>query len=126
MSALAREYRLQVEVQGPVTRVTFVCPDGRLHEGTVQALGKELLAVAETVAGGTLWLSLAGVVYLTSTTLEVLLSLRRRVRDAGGRLILSDLGPAVQEVFQITRLDKIFEVHSLKGSLSLSHGSGGK
>jgi anti-anti-sigma factor len=99
-----------------LTRVALVCPGGLLHEGAVQALGKELLALAETVAGGTLWLSLAGVVYLTSTTLEMLLSLRRQVLDAGGRLILSDLGPAVQEVFQITRLDRVIEVHSPQGS----------
>jgi anti-anti-sigma factor len=39
-----------------------------------------------------------------------LLTLRRQLKEAGGRLVLCNLAPAVEEVFHITRLDEHFEL----------------
>jgi anti-anti-sigma factor len=45
-----------------------------------------------------------GVTYLSSAGFRPLLSLQRKVRERGGRLVLCHLDPKVLEVFSVTRL----------------------
>ena len=46
----------------------------------------------------------AHVEYVSSVAFRALLSLRRRVQDIEGRLVLCNLSPLVAEVFKVTRL----------------------
>ena len=49
-------------------------------------------------------LDLRAVRYLSSAGFRPLLSLNRHVRERGGRLVLCNLQPQVEEVFSVTRL----------------------
>jgi anti-anti-sigma factor len=49
-------------------------------------------------------LDFAKVTWLTSAGFRPLLSLHRRIRERGGRLVLCNLSPKVAEIFEVTRL----------------------
>ncbi len=57
-------------------------------------------------------LGLAEVPYLDSAALGVLVDAVRRARENGGGIYLVQVAPFVQRAFEITRLIKIFELHS--------------
>lgn len=63
----------------------------------------------------------ADLLFLGSSGLAVLLDLRARLEDTGGRLRLAGLRPAVSRVFQVTELDKVFDIYpSVESALSLA------
>jgi anti-anti-sigma factor len=49
-------------------------------------------------------LDFTGVTYLSSAGFRPLLSLQRKVREQGGRLVLCNLDPRVEDIFSVTRL----------------------
>lgn len=56
-------------------------------------------------------LDLAGVPFIDSAGLSALVRLFKRVRSQAGRLGLAALQPAVRRVFELTRLERAFEVY---------------
>ena len=56
-------------------------------------------------------LDLAGVPYLDSAALGVLVDAVRRARDNNGIIYLTNMTPFVQRAFEITRLIKIFQIY---------------
>ncbi|HYZ94052.1 MAG TPA: STAS domain-containing protein [Actinomycetota bacterium] len=60
-------------------------------------------------------IDLTGVEFMDSTGLGVLIGALKRLREAGGAMVLAGIRPAVGRVLEITGLDRIFTIH---GSLS--------
>ena len=74
-------------------------------DGLAHALGKQLLeAVPQAGAPPNVVLDLKPVVSLSSEAFRPLLSVRRHVQEAGGRLVLCNLSPGVARALQTTRL----------------------
>lgn len=48
--------------------------------------------------------------YIDSTGLGALVSLSRKIREAGGRLRLSGLNEDLRTLFELTKLDTVFEI----------------
>ncbi|WP_228974421.1 STAS domain-containing protein [Streptomyces sp. DH12] len=61
------------------------------------------------VGGKTLRLDLSGVPFMDSTGLNLLLRLRRRVRDDGSRLVLAGLQPQPRHLLHLTEAYALFE-----------------
>jgi anti-anti-sigma factor len=74
-------------------------------------LGEYLLGLAGRMSGGRLELDLGNVRYLCVTCLGKLVALDRRLRAGGGRLTLLDVAPAVYEVFEVTHLTAVLDLH---------------
>jgi anti-sigma B factor antagonist len=55
-------------------------------------------------------MDLGNVTYLNSSALGLLLRLHKRLRDRGGRLVVSNLAPQVYEVFEVTRLNTLLDI----------------
>jgi anti-sigma B factor antagonist len=53
--------------------------------------------------------------HLSSAALGMLIKLGKEVTRKKGKLILSDIRPQIYEVFRITRLHKMFEIHDTAG-----------
>ena len=98
-----------------------VCPDGdrvlvrftgcdSLNEYNSEAVGADLCRLAEGRQGLHLRLDLRAIRYATSSALGKLVGLHRRLRAAGGRLVLCGPTPEVAEVLSVTRLDTVLEV----------------
>jgi anti-anti-sigma factor len=99
---------LQARKAGDVTLATVLTPD--LNEANAEDLGQELLRLVEGVARPRLRLDLAQVRFLTSTVLGKLVGLHKRVRAAGGELVLLNVAGDVYEVFELTRLHQFLDV----------------
>jgi anti-sigma B factor antagonist len=99
---------LQVEQAGEVTLATITTPE--LGETNVHAVAAELGRLVDGRARPRLRLDLGQVRYLTSTALGRLVALHKRVRAAGGELVLANVTDPVYEVIHLTRLHEVFDV----------------
>ena len=106
---MATQQRIVVSKVGDVTVVKFV--DKKiLDEANIQALGQELFALVELDNRRSIVLNFTDVEFLSSAALGKLITLDRKVKAAKGRLKLSDIRPEILEVFQITKLNKVFDI----------------
>jgi anti-anti-sigma factor len=95
--------RVQSRVQDGVLVVTITEP--RLHGDKVtHGLRRDLQALIDSASATRVVLDFGSVVSLSSEAFRPLLSLRRRLSEAGGRLVLCNLSPQVAQAFQATRL----------------------
>jgi anti-sigma B factor antagonist len=91
---------------------TTICVDGEniyFDEETTAAVREQLFALLAKLPPGNLFLDFGNVSFLTSNTLAMLLSLRKKWVGLGGQLFLKNLSPEVFEVFRMTRLDNVFD-----------------
>jgi anti-sigma B factor antagonist len=102
--------RLEVSEIGDVTVVRFV--DRKIIDtANIQELGDELFSLVENDNHKSLLLNFSHVEFLSSAALNKLILLDRAVKKCGGRLKLCSLRPEIQEVFVITRLNRMFSIH---------------
>lgn len=99
----------KVERQGGEVRIDL-SPLQVLDEAAVQQIREPLLSIVEDANDALVAVNLKGVVYITSSMLETLIQMHRKLREGGGKLLLRHLQPQVQEVFQVTKLDDLFEI----------------
>ena len=80
--------------------VTILHLEGRLDSVTSQAAEKQIVALID---GGArkLLLDGAGITYISSAGLRVLLTLTKKVTALGGKIALSGLVPQVQEIIEL-------------------------
>jgi anti-sigma B factor antagonist len=76
----------------------------------VREVNAELLAVAESEAKLKLVLDFSRVHYLSSEALNRLIELKDQITASGGALRLCGLRPQLAEIFEITRLDRQFDI----------------
>ena len=102
--------RITVNEVGDVVVVRFV--DRKiLDEAIIQELGSELQQVLEQSGKSNMLLCFENVEFLSSAALGKLIKLNVTVKKNGGQLKLSNIRPEIYEVFAITKLNKVFEIH---------------
>src|ERR1700739_3307610 len=80
--------------------------------------GPELEKALERLLGDgrrNVLVNLNGTSFVDSAGLATLVKALKRLRAAGGKLFLAELTPAVRRVFELTRLDRAFELFSSEG-----------
>jgi anti-anti-sigma factor len=116
MTVNPSDFPLQFVDEAGRTVVRF--PAGTaLSESNAEAFAAALLARAEGKERPHLMVDLGGVAMLTSAILSRFVALNARVRELGGRLTLFNTTPTVRQVFKVTRLDTLLEVHALNDPL---------
>ncbi|MEI7781562.1 MAG: STAS domain-containing protein [Planctomycetota bacterium] len=106
---MAVHRRIDVSKVGEVTVVKFV--DKKiLDEASIQELGVELFSLVEHDNRKSVLLNFSNVEFLSSAALGKLITLDRKVKAAKGRLKMSNIRPEIFEVFQITKLNKVFDI----------------
>jgi anti-sigma B factor antagonist len=109
MSSQPRRRRLEVEDLGDVTVVSFT--DRKiLDEQNIQVIGDQLFGLVDENGRKKLLLNFGNVEYMSSAALGKLITLNKKVQSAGGRLVLCNIDPQIREVFEITKLDKLFVI----------------
>jgi anti-sigma B factor antagonist len=107
-------HHLSVKNSDGVTVVEFA--DRKiLDEPAISEIGDELYKLVAGTKGARLLLNFKNVEHLSSAALGVLIKLNKLVCEHHGRLKLSNITPPIFEVFKITRLNKIFEIHDTAG-----------
>jgi anti-anti-sigma factor len=91
--------------------VTVLRPVGRLDHGSSMAFQNTLMAAVGDGAGAKVLVDAAGVDYVSSAGLRAFMIAFKQCRSGGGRLAIAGLKPLVAEIFQISRFDKVLEVH---------------
>ena len=83
-----------------------------IDEVVIRQIGNELTKLVDASPRPRMVISFRGVEHLSSAALGVLISVHNRVKSRGGQLRLCAISKSIFEVFRITRLDKLFQVHA--------------
>jgi anti-anti-sigma factor len=89
--------------------VVVVTPVGRIDSATAKTLEQTLLD-ALGAGSGRLVIDFAGVDYISSAGLRVILLAGKKARAGGGELVLAALKPTIKDVFEISGFLRLFEV----------------
>lgn len=101
---------LSVRKKGVVSVVEFA--DRKiLDELSITEIGDELARLADEQTNPKILLSFKNVEHLSSAALGMLIKLNKEMASKSGKLKLSDIAPQIFEVFKITRLNKLFDIH---------------
>lgn len=106
----ASESRLRVRRQDSVIQVEFI-DRNILDEANIQLISEEISRLVDAESSPRLLISFANVDHLSSAALGALISINNKVRNKSGQLRLSSIDPQIHEVFVITRLNKLFQIH---------------
>ena len=80
-----------------------------LDAETVDRIARELYVLVDEQARRKIILDLCQVRFLSSTILGVLVALQKKSRAIKGKVVICGLRPDLSKVFEITKLDKLFE-----------------
>ncbi|HOT94247.1 MAG TPA: STAS domain-containing protein [Methanoregulaceae archaeon] len=93
--------------------VEVIAPSGRIDTTTAPTLET---AIGAAIDGGArrLLVDLAGVPYISSGGLRVLLAAARRLREPGDAFALAALAPEVERVMRLTGFSTILSCHATR------------
>ena len=96
-----------------IANVTLIQVLGRIDHTTAKAFEDALSPHVASCAGAEkiLLLDFSGVTFISSAGLRVLMITAKQCRKQNGKIALAALQPIIQEVFQISRFDSLFEVY---------------
>jgi anti-sigma B factor antagonist len=101
---------LLVENIGNITVVHFT--DKKiLDKPNIQEIGAQLFRLVENLGRNKLVLDFGKVEYLSSAALGKLITLQKKLVTVGGWLVLCNIESKIHEIFKISKLDKVFEIH---------------
>jgi len=111
MTQQPRRRRLEVEDRGDIAVVNFI--DKKiLDEQNIQLIGDDLFRLVDELGRRKILLNFSNVDFLSSAALGKLITLNRKVQAVRGSLILCGISKDIKEVFEITKLDKLFKIHA--------------
>lgn len=82
-----------------------------LDELCIQEIQEELAKLVDSETAGNFLLCFKNVEHLSSAALGMLITLKKKIEEKKGKLKLSDINPQIFEVFKITRLNRMFDIH---------------
>jgi anti-anti-sigma factor len=99
----SRYEHITVKESGQVLLLTVEL--ARISEyGLAEAMGKELIEAALQHPSPQVVVDMSKLQYMSSVGYGPFISLRARVQEGGGRLVLSCLAPVIKQLFEATRL----------------------
>lgn len=106
----SNDSRLRITRDAGIARVEFV-DRNILDEANIQAIHDEIATLIDAEETPRILISFSNVDHLSSAALGTLITINNKVRNRNGQLRLADIDPQIYEVFVITRLNKLFEIH---------------
>ena len=82
-----------------------------LEELSIREIEDELSSLVSSTPKIRLLLDFSTVEHLSSAALGMLINLKKGVEGQGGTLKLAAINPQIYEVFKITKLTKMFDIH---------------
>lgn len=102
--------RLRATEADGVTRIEFV-DRNILDEANIQQIGQELSEIIDRQETPRILISFEQVDHLSSAALGTLITIHNKIKAKNGQLRLVNIDPQIYEVFVITKLNKLFEIH---------------
>jgi len=93
--------------------VLVLSPEGRIDHANSEEFRQALKPLIERCSekGERLVLDLAGVDYVSSAGLRCFMLAEKQAKSQGGTIVVAAMQPVVNEIFQISRFDMVFELH---------------
>ena len=107
------EPQLTIEQENGIAIISFAATPV-LDTNAIQHLGRQLYEVVEGGPQRSVVLDFTGVTFLSSQTLGVLLTLRRKADKANTKVAVTCLREELARVFAITNLDQLFEFYQTR------------
>ncbi len=82
-----------------------------LDEDSIREIGKEFMQVSRQAAGGKLVLNFDRVAFMSSAMLGQIMRLAKQATSDQTELKLCGISSDIMEVFKLTKLDKVLEIH---------------
>jgi anti-sigma B factor antagonist len=101
--------RLHVTDHKDVKVVDFV-ENKILDEANIAEIGQQLTTLVEARDRQKILLDFGNVDHLSSAALGMLINVNNRVKQQNGQLRLANIKPQIIEVFEITKLNKLFKI----------------
>jgi anti-anti-sigma factor len=105
--------KIEVNHEGAVT-VAELLDEEILEEGTIDTIADSLSAVVADNPGIKLLLNFTRVRHLSSSALGILIQLNKQVEESNGTLKICHLRKSLLEIFKITKLNRLFDIHEDK------------
>lgn len=87
-----------------------------LDELSIARLGEELNELIGRMQRPMLVLDFANVAHMSSSALGMLITLLKKVQAANGAMRLCNIRPVIREVFDITKLADLFDIHESRSA----------
>ncbi|TVQ60022.1 MAG: anti-sigma factor antagonist [Phycisphaerales bacterium] len=104
------ESRLRITESDGVTHVRFI-DRNILDEANIQSIGDEIAQIIESSSSPRVLIDFDNVDHLSSAALGTLITINNKTNQRGGALKLANIDPQIYEVFVITKLHKLFDIH---------------
>jgi len=101
---------IQKDAESGVTIIEFM-DRNILDEANIQQIGDEIGAIIDESPFPKLLISFENVDHLSSAALGTLITINNKIRQKDGQLRLANINPQIYEVFAITKLNKLFQIH---------------
>jgi anti-sigma B factor antagonist len=102
--------RLRATEQDGVTKIEFL-DRNILDEANIQQIEEQITEIVERQTRPKILITFANVDHLSSAALGSLITLNNKIRARDGQLRLSNIDPQIYEIFVITKLNKLFQIH---------------
>jgi anti-sigma B factor antagonist len=102
---------LTVDLKEDDVRVVKLLPRRILDELQISEIGQGISALVDTGANK-LVLDFSNVDHLSSSALGMLITVKRQLDSAKGQLKLCYIRSQILQIFQITRLDALFDIYA--------------
>ena len=106
----APDSRIKVHRQDGTIRVEFL-DRNILDESNIQQIGGEIGQLIDAAPNPRNVVNFGQVEHLSSAALGMLITVNNRSKENGGQLRLACIDPQIYEVFVITKLDQLFQIH---------------
>ena len=117
--------RISVRQEQGVTVVELLDKDiPKYDEQANNEIAQALFAMAQPTSPVKMVVDFGRVGYVGSAMLGTLIRLSKRIHEAGGHLSLCSMPPLLLEMFIITKLDRVFEVHPERQAAISSFAAG--
>ncbi len=112
---------IRVQDQDGVKRIEFV-ERNILDEANIQQIGEEISNLLDAQPQPKVLNSIENVDHLSSAALGTLITINNKIRGKDGQLRLAEIDPQIYEVFVITKLNKLFQIHETRDQALASFG----
>jgi anti-anti-sigma factor len=102
---------VKTEVKGEI-RIIFVDVVRLVDEAVIEQCYREIVDTLDKTEESHVLLHFGRVAFMSSSALGMLIRLKKKCKEYEIALKLSNITPDICQVFKITGLDKVFEIHA--------------
>lgn len=109
--AVPESQPVAIRIEGQTVLIEIHVRD-LLQPAAVAQVNTELMLAADSEPGKTFVVDFAGVTAVSSELIGALIVLQKRIADEHGTLRLCGLGERVQRTFQLSHVDRAFDIYT--------------